>query len=242
MGRRFNGTSDLGLFSNPSIATYDKLSISFWLYNDTNGSVERAALCSGAAIGTISGFLFEPRYTTAVASVTMTVSSGGAKFWIDTFPQPSAAAWHHYLWVMDRAVPEHRVWVDGVAQTLTTAVHTAATYGNFSDNTWQLMRYSSGNWFWAGRMADLAVWGGVKFGMAEASELSKYGSSPRRVRPDRLLTYLPLDGTAGNREPVYGRMGDPSPALLALTGTTGVAHPFGQRTLIRPRRKVLVTI
>lgn len=39
MGRRFNGTSDLGLFSNPSIATYDKLSISFWLYNDRKSVV-----------------------------------------------------------------------------------------------------------------------------------------------------------------------------------------------------------
>lgn len=144
---------------------YSVLSISWWQFNPTNGTTERVAF-GNSAIGSGAGFIFEPRYTSAVASVTMHGSGG---FWIDTFPQPSAAAWHHYLWVLNRTGPSHQVWVDGISQTLTTSLHTMGSSATGFDNVpLNFATYQTSAWYWACSLAEFAVCGGVSLTRKDA--------------------------------------------------------------------------
>lgn len=233
MARLFNGTNQYADTGTIRFSLYNLISMSFWFWWDTAGSTEYPSIINSTGnLNSGNRFDFEGQYDAGTCGIAMSTSN----FWADKFPQPSAAAWHHYLCVYDRVTPINVAYVDGVLQTLTTVAHQAQS-GNFTDAGLRIMRYSSGALYSAGRLADVAIWGGVKFGKGEAAELSK-GISPLSVRPDRLLAYMPLTGK--NREPVYGRMGALDSNIVTFTNApVATAHPLNLRNHIAQPRKAV---
>lgn len=237
MARLFNGTSDavtVPLVFNGS----QRISISYWglFPAQANSDLRMVHVTNEASVGANGGFDHNARRNSVPAgSFCVGMTTAGNQFYEDgivSASRPSDGIWHHILVTHDRATPLNAIWVDGVAQSL-TSVSRGTCSGGFSDNLLTFGKYSST--FLNMRIADWAIWNGIIFRQGEASVLARNGS-PLRIRPDRLLAYLPFDGAAGNRERVFGRMGAPIPNLVQLTGTTAVASPFGYRAV--PRGKV----
>lgn len=226
MSRKFNGTSDGATFS-PSISAFSLLTLSLWMLLPTNPTVERVAVISASPITAGNSFDLEPRDSNAgVGSMTMRGSPG---FWVDTYPQPTASVWHHYLCTFNRATPLNTLYIDGAPITLTTRLHNAGAYGNFTNQAWFVMQYPANSWFVAGTLAELCVWGGFTPSAAQAKALAA-GANPLSVRPDSIVAYLPLLGDSPEPDYSGGRHS------ATLTGTTVAPHPGVQPGIIIPRR------
>lgn len=72
--------------------------------------------------------------------------------------------------------------------------------------------------FWSGDLADVAIWGGA----LTDSDVASYsaGVSPELIRPDILLAYWPLWGTASPEIELIGKQ------EMTLTGTAKSDHPL----------------
>lgn len=222
MSRKFNGTSD-GASASVDLSAFSVLSISFWAWWDTYGTNDKMMIgYNGAASSDYRGsFFIDPNESTNHLALYMGASvGGGVPYWRDYVnTKPTVAAWHHYCWIPNRATPLHILYVDGVVQALTASQHSATTYGNFGNYPLSLMGRDAGSTLnGAGRMAELAIWGGVILTASEAKALA-VGANPFRVHPDGLTYYAPLQGDSP--EPDYS--GNRKSATL--TGTTVVAHP-----------------
>lgn len=225
MSRKFNGTSDKATLTI-DLSAYSLLSISCWLWMDNLGSAERMGISSSTSVGTISSFYFEPRSSHgAVCEIAFTRNA--SQFWSDSFPQPSAAAWHHYLLVCNRATPLNKAYVDGVLQTLTTLTHSAGSWSNFASGTMTMFGYNS-SLFTPGRLAEVAIWGGYEITAVEAKALSG-GASPLSVHPDNLAFYPPMLGDSPEPDYAGGRHS------VTLTGTSVASHPPVTPPFLRPR-------
>lgn len=110
-----------GTFPAPGVI--ELITIEFWMYwpsfsNDGKYACEYSPGTDDAGFG--SGFHIIPNH-----------SSGeflfGAYDYTDSFTRPSAAAWHHYVFVIERgAAPSNTAYVDGVAQSLNTVTHASS--------------------------------------------------------------------------------------------------------------------
>jgi len=220
MARVFNGSSDSADSATLTLSSYSVLTLSFWAYN-TQDSAEQVALRAGTGnVGVVNDLLFECR-TDAAGKGLVALYKSGPTVWNDTYPQPSLNAWHHYLWVANRATPAHSLWIDGAATTLTLKTHTLSTYGNYSDAPLRLGKYTAGTPLWfAGRFAEVAIWGGVSLGLKEAVALAAGTTPPNKVRPDSLIFYAPLLG-ADSPEPDYSG----TQRNLTLANTSAANHP-----------------
>lgn len=220
MARIFNGISDKGA-ATIDLSAYSTISVSLWLWWDANSNDDKIAYETGTTYPASSGTVLTPN--NSVSSGTIMVAFGlaaGIKTWQDRFPQPSAAAWHHFLIVQDRSIPSNAVWIDGLAQTLTTQQHDAAAYGNFgSSTTLNFMCRNGASLFGAGRMADLVIWGGGALGQNEATYLAA-GGDPVNYPPASIVAWWPLAGFASPEPNAYGTAGS-----VTLTGTTGTSDP-----------------
>lgn len=229
MARQFNGTSDAA--SVPlDLSLYNTISVAFWLYWDAFASNDHLAAEYTSNYNSNNGFIIDPNSGTVFAIGL----HGPSLYWTDNFARPSAAAWHHYMFVFDRSTPANIAYVDGVAQTLTTGTHNAGSYGNFANSTLYLMSRNASTLFAGGRMAEVAIWGGIQLGSGEAQALADY-RSPLTISRDRLIAYMPLEGVS--RERVLGPRGA-LPNIVTPIGTTPTAHPYGP--LASPFRKILL--
>lgn len=216
MARKCNGTSDK-LTLTLDLSAFSLVSVAGWLWMDNLGSAERMGISSSTSVGTISSFYFEPRSSHgAVCEISLTRNS--SQFWSDSFPQPSAAAWHHYLLVCNRATPLNKAYVDGAPQTLATILHNAGAWGNFAAGTMTMLGYNT-SLFTPGRLAEVAIWGGVEITAGEAKALA-IGASPETVHPDGIVFHTPLFGTDSPEPDYSGKQHS-----VALTGTSWAAHP-----------------
>ena len=196
---QFDGTADAASVAM-DLSGYAQITVSFWLYwnafaNDDDLCAEYSASWDGA-----SAFIIDPNQSTSGAF--FVGLSATSNKWSDTFTRPSAGAWHHYVWGVDRTTPANTVWVDGVSQTLSTFTHTAATYGNFSNSTLYLMSRATTSLFGAGKISDLRIYSGLpNTAMARAlydpaTRWDLYAQPARRVMvniasasaPKRLMT------------------------------------------------------
>lgn len=221
MSRKFNGTSDAAQITL-NLSTFSLITISFWMWWDTFANNDKLALEHTATINSNAGFIVDPNSTAPVNGLIQIGFTKAAPVaaWVDGFARPSAAAWHHYMLVMNRATPANFAWVDGAPQTLTTGTHTAGTYGNFINSTLNLMSRNKASLFGAGRMAELAMWGGVALTTGNAKAFATGAAPPHLVAPDNLILYPPLFGT-DSPEPDYSG----KKQSATLTGTSWAAHP-----------------
>lgn len=215
MARSYNGTSDKGAVAL-NLSAFSKLSISLWHWQNAFSTGNQQCMEFGTTTLNAGGFGLNPNNSAQTTSFAM-IQATAAVFWQDGFPRPSAGAWHHYLFTMDRAGPTNVAYVGGVLQTLTAGNHGAGTYGNFGNLTLNLMCRNGASLFNAGRQAEVAMWGGVLLGANHAKALAA-GASPSEVDPAPTW-YVPTLGDSP--EPDYSG----SRKSVTITGTTVVAHP-----------------
>lgn len=233
MARLFNGTSDT-IYAPLDLSPYGVVSLSYWGWWDSYVANSGENIIEFGDPGwTTAGFLCLPDFgaTTFLTAFAYTET----RFWGDTFTRPSTGVWHHYLHVFDRAGANY-VWVDGVAQFLTTWRHEFTANTKFANSNLNLASRAHTSLFAACRLSEVALWP-MKLGSAEARMLAA-GATPLEVWPDRLLAYFPLEGNADNTEPVYGQLGKRLSTLATRVGTTSVAGPLCARPT--KRRKVRV--
>lgn len=221
MSRGFNGSSDR-MTASPDFSAYSLLTVSAWLWWDTNANDDDFAMEYGGSFVTQSGFVWDHNSSSGGGGgveIGMGLAAGSAR-WTDKFTRPSAAAWHHYLFVFNRATPVNKAWVDGGSQTLTAVTHNAGTYGNFGNATMFLMHRTGPTLLGAGKQAEVTVWGGVELGTRESASLTA-GAPPEMVHPDGIVWRVPLWGTDSPEPDYSGRR----KTVTVTAGTTPANHP-----------------
>lgn len=225
MSRKGNGSAQI-LTAAVDLSPYSVLTVAYWLWWDAYASDGKAAFGNAPSAGVNLCYETPNSFNGAFFEIGMYTGL----FWADSFPRPSAAAWHHYTIVHDRATPKHLAWVDGVAQTLSTIVHTAASYGNFGNGSCRFLTDNITN-YGAGRMAEVGVWG-VQLPASAAVGLAS-GADPLGVSPANLVGYWPFLGDSP--EPDYSG----KQLSATVSGATVVNHP-GVQSMMRRRRRAVV--
>lgn len=216
MARSFNGTSDT-ITTSLDLTSARIVSWVFRLWWNAFANDDKLLMqFAGNGAG---GFQINPDSAGTSAFATM-MDGGSGKY--QTFPRPSAAAWHHYVIIHDRATPDNIVYVDGIKQTM-TSVSANAPQARGASGTLALFSNGAGGNFGAGRFADFAAYENYIIGPGEAMDLAR-GISPLRVRPDAIKIYIPFEGVANDvTRARYGLRKE----LLTRTGTSPIASQFG---------------
>ena len=155
----FNGTTQGGSV-NLDLSGTSKITVSFWLWQDAfDASDDLCMEFTANQNANAGGFYLDPNS-----------SSFGGRFEVKCagnvgltahFAKPSAAAWHHYIVLMDTTVASNStipaIYVDGVAQSLTYVGGGGGTIGAFANSTLNLMCRNSASLFNAGRMAGVVI-------------------------------------------------------------------------------------
>lgn len=224
MARLFNPSLSIDYLQSSStlnLSSYNKLSLSFWLYWDSFANNDNEALELGASgVLTVGGFSINPNDAS---------NNGGGKFGFGpqagsggyqyaTFTRPSAAVWHHYLFTMDITGTSGLVaYVDNVSQSLTYALNSTPT-GNFGNLTLNFMSRNGSSLFGSGRMAEVALWPGIIL-PSDAIKSLAYGYEPKLIKLPSLGWYWPLMGNASPEiELIKGNN-------ATVTGTSYIQHP-----------------
>lgn len=230
MARLCNGTTDGFSRGGYNLGIADVLSLAFWL-NPTAPylAVQNRAIAHGlnADVSVFSLEVDGQAVGAGANTCAVYFTQATPLYWLDSFPRPTVGVWHHFAWVMQRAVPLNTVYVDGVLQTLTPVLHQAAAYGNFSTQTLYVMNRAGAN-FVPGAIAELGVWGNdYAFTAADVEQLAA-GASPAEVVPEHLIDYWPFFGVDSPEPDVT--LGRAQP--LALTGAPTAAAPPPVRSLL----------
>jgi Concanavalin A-like lectin/glucanases superfamily len=170
------------------------VSFSYWYYHDTlpgSGYPNRQApLYCGGGGGTIENFIIL-HDSTSGAGIQMVWTVGSANYQALSAPNTfDIGTWHHVLIATDYTAANHAVYLDGVPLTITGSVTGPPDTGVTEFNIGAIHPTAEGM---DGRLADIAIWSGVRLGPAEARALAK-GARPNTIRPGSLLRWWPLDG------------------------------------------------
>ncbi len=157
-GFNFDGTNDYVLVSK-NLSGTDTITISFWLNwnafaNDDDLAVELTANCNTNA----GSFLVDPNYALGTLLV-RNCQGDGATYSDAEITRPSAAAWHHYVALIDRGATTNEVsaiYIDGSSQTITYSQNENTT-GNFANSTLYFMSRGGASLFGAGRLDELRI-------------------------------------------------------------------------------------
>lgn len=152
--------------SNDAVSMPLKLShtaqatVSAWLYWNAYANNDHALceLTPNFNMPENRGWFISPNSSTTKFECMM--SSGGGPYNGGYFSRPSAAVWHHYLFIMDRTTGTAlgvSVWVDGVQVTVTQSQFGNITT-NFADGTLFLMSRNAASLFGAGQIDDLLIY------------------------------------------------------------------------------------
>jgi len=221
MARLFNGTSDK-LTATLDLSGASIVTVALWNWWDSFTPLNGAGMLNYGDIDHSSSFLVQPQNNTPAApfGIAMAVNITGTQhYWFDSFATPSAAAWHHYCFVFDRATPQLTYYLDGAVQTPVQNFREAVTYGNFANDALTLMQEPHTSLsFGAGRCADVGLWT-VGLSSSDAAALAR-GASPPSVHPSNLLAYWRLVGSDSPEPDSTVTNAD-----LTLTGTSYTADP-----------------
>lgn len=220
MARLFSGAASQRLSGSVDLSAYKKIAMAFWLYVDSYAPADQIAFEFTASVTTQAGsFVINPDSSIAANVFEWIDGDGASGYNAGTFPQASAAAWHHYVLCADRgqgaACHLTHAWVDGVAQTITQSRSTSFN-DNYANATLNFMvRQDNVTLPCAGRLADVALWVGVALTQDDVNALYA-GRPPYVVQRSALRDYWPVGGEA---DVVAGA----SP--LTILGTSLTAHP-----------------
>lgn len=162
-GRALRGSGAACASIALNLSAYQRITLSFWLYWDAFASDDDLAMEFSPNYNTGGGFLIDPN-SGAPAIGYFQVGTGGTSAGSSRyFTRPSAAAWHHYMLVLDKAAASSggvtAAYVDGSAVSLTTA-STGGTTANFPNSTLYLFSRNNTGLFGNGSLLNLVIRGG----------------------------------------------------------------------------------
>lgn len=222
--RLFDGVDDT-LYATLDLSSYSTVSLCMWAWIDvTTNANDKMLMEFGNPHGEIAGGMsIYPNYSAANAaqgSFEMEISNGAAAYG-DYFARPSAQAWHHYIFGFNRSTPLLYAYVDGTLVS-TGGIHAGSGFGNFINTTFSLFARNGSSLFLAGRVCDVAIYGGVALGSTEAL-LMAAGRRANKARQSNLIAYWPMaQGTT--TEPDHSGTHN---VALTVAGTRLVAGPPG---------------
>ncbi|MEY5100925.1 MAG: hypothetical protein RJA36_3644, partial [Pseudomonadota bacterium] len=162
-GRALRGSGAACASIALDLSAYQRITLSFWMYWDAFASDDDLAMEFSPNYNTGGGFLIDPN-SGAPAMGFFQVGTGGTSAGSSRyFTRPSAAAWHHYMLVLDKAAASSggvtAAYVDGSAVSLTTA-STGGTTANFPNSTLYLFSRNNTGLFGNGSLLNLVIRGG----------------------------------------------------------------------------------
>lgn len=154
-GVQFDGSNDYGTI-NLDLSAISAVTFSFWLYWDAFVDNDKMAMEHTATWSTNRGILFDPNEASTHGFVCGMGTTGGTNYRFLTITRPSANAWHHYAFRLDRSAQTVTARVDG--STVSGTLMTSGTVsGNFVNSTLYLMSRAGTSFYGAGRLAHIAV-------------------------------------------------------------------------------------
>ena len=171
------------------LSPYTKATVSFWMYWDAYANDDKFAMEYGAEFNTNSGFFIDPNSgAPAAGQVQCGVGSPGLVN-AGQFARPSAANWHHYVFLFSRttgAAISTAVYVNGAAQSVAASGSLNDVADQFGNNLLYLFSRNNTSLFGAGRMQNLAIRGGYLMTAAEARQeyanpWQLFAPLPRRI-------------------------------------------------------------
>lgn len=163
MARQFDGSTQ-GAFSSTALdlssAGTGPITLAFWLWWDTFANDDDLALELSANYNSNAGtFIVDPNDAVGVFNFG---HSSGSGYRSVHFARPSAAAWHHYMLVIDTTDSANCVaYVDGSSVTVTNTFNTGGSAWTSSQTLNVMCRNDGTSLLGAGRMAGLGIWAGA---------------------------------------------------------------------------------
>lgn len=157
---QFDGSNDYFRSAGNVVYGTNIITVAFWLYWDSFANNDDLALESSATfVSYLNTFNIDPNASAGNWSTGIRGTSG---FRAETVTRPSAAAWHHYLFVLDNTTTagDVRTFIDGVEQSETVGTNTKSGTSNFAANTLFGMSRNGTTLFGAGRMTALKIYTG----------------------------------------------------------------------------------
>lgn len=155
---QYDGTNDGGSVAL-DLSAESTITVEFWLWWDAFANDDDMALeFTASASATAGGFFIDPNAAGGTFTVLHTGNVGNnTKLWT----RPTAAAWHHYAFVLDFASKdtsgEILGYLDGAfwSGSQSTAADNTSTFAN---STLNVMCRNGASLFGAGKMAHLAIY------------------------------------------------------------------------------------
>ena len=241
MARLFDGTNDsLQSASAINLSSFNKISIAFWLWWDSfANNDDLAGELSANYNDTQGGILIDPNSATGSFQVGVNVVQASGDYTVGTFSRPSGGAWHQYVLILDISTNPNTivVYMDAVSQTFTYSDQSTTTTSVFANAAWNVMSRNNASLFGAGRMAELAIYGGLALSQTDATDLQT--KCPDQVQAGSRSFYWPLDGNASPEPASVGGVD------LTVNGATQTAHPItcgGAASVVTPRLLALLGV
>jgi len=249
MARKFTGVTD-ALLTYYTIM-WPVVSYSFWaLRNGTGGGGFGEVWKKGSGANLNDNLFFNPTGTVMRYNRGWSTISGG---W--TFPAPSQDVWHHFLLSYNSSsTSPPEVWVDGVAQTVST-VTTPSGSANFTTDA-----YFIGNEFgvddnWNGELEEFAIW--RHQGTGQEANFLRTRRSAAFLR-NGLMSLVPISGgtnAAAEKDLIFNkavivngtgsfgtrglRLVTPAPRRRLKVGFNVVRNPFFPNTSFQRTYRVV---
>lgn len=225
MARQFNGTNQtLSADAAVNMSAYQKGAYAMWLWVDSYGGSNQAALAHFNNTSTPRVRIFPDNAlgTFYVEYVDSAISTG-------EITRPTAGQWNHIVVNIDitKASSEiDTIYVNGSSVSVTRNSD-GNNSGNLPPaptvNDFCLASDNASSAFMAGRMAEVALWGGILLSGTDVTNLynSGNGTSATNVQNGNLVYYWQICGTASPEPPTTG-----TPNLTLVNSPTQVAHPI----------------
>lgn len=156
----FDGSDDSAKTSTAiALNTTKTISTSFWLNWDSYANNDSLAMESSTNFNDNAGaILIDPNSSTAGGDFELVIHGSG--YLSESFPRPSAGAWHHYTIIFDASTSNGSitVYVDGIKQTTTNHSNTLNGPYGFGNYVWYFMSRAGTSLFGAGKMDDVRIY------------------------------------------------------------------------------------
>lgn len=158
---QFDGTDDSIATGTINLASTDKVSIAFWLNWNAYASDDDLAMEFSTNFSSVTnGFIVNPNSSTCSGGFEVSLK-GNIGFNTGCFARPTAAAWHHFVIILDKAQTTNEVlsmYIDGVSQSATSRPNTSNNTGNFGSQPLYIMSRANTTLFGAGKMDDVRIY------------------------------------------------------------------------------------
>jgi hypothetical protein len=222
--RQTNGVDQcLQTASTVDLSTHAQIAVQMWLWWDAFDNNDSLAMeFSADHNAQTNAFIVNPEdsgfahFVVGYHVVAGTYNTRGIE-------QPSPGGWHHVVFNIDRSQPGTgeitSIFVDGVSKVLQTDA-VADSVGNFGNHTLYLMSRGCASLWGAGRIAEVAIWGGVNLSASQVASLYNSGNGALANTVGSVTHYWRLIGDASPEPATVGGIN------VTVTGATQVTHPF----------------